>query len=121
MDMTLILEDALPTSLSHGKHTLSGKRFRNVASFLLRTTREVRHGIVGLHALSQGMPYMRVTRPHVCDWIEIRRACWTFYLFDTLSFEVVVGHVSTLRTHVDVREDKCRGFAANDLTTDSST
>ena len=113
MNMALILEDALPTSLSHGKHTFSGKRFRNVASFLLWTTRYVRHGIVGLHALS--------TRPHVIDEIEIWRACWTFRLFDTLSFEVVVGHVNTLRTHVDVREDKCRGFAANDLTTDSST
>ena len=91
MNMALILEDALPTLLSHGKHTLSGKRFRNVASFLLGTTRDVRHrhGIVGLHALS--------TRPHVIDEIEIWRACWTFRLFDTLSFEVVVGHVSTLK------------------------
>ena len=92
--MALILEDALSTSLFRGKHKLSGKRFRNVVSFLLGTTREVRHSIVGLHALSQGMPCMRVTRPHVIDGIEIWRACWTFRLFETLSFEVVVGHVN---------------------------
>ena len=56
MCMTPILNDALPTWLPRSKHKLSGKKLRNVVLFLLGTPREVRHGIVGLYALSHGRP-----------------------------------------------------------------
>ena len=58
------------------------------------------------HSHARHVLHASVTRPHAFDGIEVWRACWTFHLFDTLTCEVVVGHVNTLRTHVDVLEDK---------------
>ena len=38
--------------------------------------------------------------------IETQRACWPFRTLDTLSFELVVGYVSAVRTRLVTNEDE---------------
>ena len=38
--------------------------------------------------------------------IETQRACWPFHTLDILSFELVVGHVSAVRTRLVTNEDE---------------
>ena len=38
--------------------------------------------------------------------IETQRACWLFHAVATLSFKLVVGHVSAVRTRLVTNEDE---------------
>ena len=52
-------------------------------------------GFVRLYACSQRVS--QLARPNVLSVIETQRACWSFHTLDTLSFKLVVGHVSIVR------------------------
>ena len=60
--------------------------------------------MVGLCACSQRVSQ---TKPNLLmNVIETQRACWPFHTLDILSFELVVGHVSTVRTRLVTNEDE---------------
>ena len=103
MGMASIFEDAFLTTLPHSEPQLSMKSLVDVVSFLLKIPREICHGIVGLYACSQRVSQ---TRPKVLmNVIETQRACWPFRTLDTLSFELIVGYVSAMRTRLVTNED----------------
>ena len=104
MSIASIFEDAFLTTLSHSEPQLSIKNLMDIVPFLLKIPREICQGIVGLYACLQRV--FQAKPNLLMNVIETQRACWPFHTLDILSFELIVGHVSAVRTRLVTNEDE---------------
>ena len=104
MGMTFMFEHAFLTALPCSEQQLSTKSLMDIVPFLLKIPREICPCVVRLQCPCS----QRVSKAilNVLNVIETKNACWSLHTLDTPIFELVVGHVSAVRTRLATNEDE---------------